>query len=37
MPATSIVEELKQLAALRDEGILTPGEFDTQKARILAP
>jgi hypothetical protein len=29
-------EQLKQLAQLRDQGILTDEEFATQKARILA-
>jgi hypothetical protein len=31
-----LVERLRQLAALRDEGILTEGEFATQKAKFLA-
>ncbi len=39
-PATSgrdpIIEQLKQLAELRDQGILTNEEFEAQKARILA-
>lgn len=30
------IEQLTQLAALRDQGVLTPAEFDAQKARILA-
>jgi hypothetical protein len=30
------VEELKQLGALRDQGVLTEEEFATQKARLLA-
>jgi Short C-terminal domain len=29
------IEELKQLAALKDQGILTEEEFAAQKARIL--
>ncbi len=29
-------EQLKQLAELRDQGILTDEEFAVQKARILA-
>lgn len=35
-PAGSLVEQLKELAALRDAGILTDEEFATQKARLLA-
>ena len=35
-PAVDMVEQLKQLAALRDQGILTDEEFNVQKARILA-
>jgi hypothetical protein len=31
-----IAEELGRLADLRDRGVLTPGEFDEQKARLLA-
>jgi superfamily I DNA/RNA helicase len=34
-PAPDMVEQLKQLAELRDQGILTDAEFATQKARIL--
>jgi aryl-alcohol dehydrogenase-like predicted oxidoreductase len=30
------VEQLKQLAELRDQGILTDEEFNAQKAKILA-
>ncbi len=30
------IEQLTKLAALRDQGVLTPAEFDAQKARILA-
>ncbi|MCM3535438.1 Short C-terminal domain-containing protein [Cellulosimicrobium aquatile] len=30
------IEQLTQLAALRDQGVLTPAEFEAQKARILA-
>jgi hypothetical protein len=30
-----VVEKLKQLAELRDQGILTDEEFATQKAKIL--
>ena len=39
-PATGggdpIIEQLKQLGGLRDQGILTGEEFESQKARILA-
>jgi len=31
-----MIEQLKQLAELRDHGVLTDEEFATQKARILA-
>ena len=34
--AGSVVEQLTQLAALRDQGILTDAEFDAQKQRVLA-
>ena len=30
------ITKLKELAALRDAGILTEAEFETEKARILA-
>ncbi|GAA1988910.1 hypothetical protein GCM10009718_28130 [Isoptericola halotolerans] len=30
------IEQLGRLAALRDQGVLSPAEFDAQKARILA-
>ena len=35
-PQRNLVEELKQLADLRDQGILTDAEFNAQKARLLA-
>ena len=35
-PADDMFEQLKQLAELRDQGILTDDEFAVQKARILA-
>ena len=35
-PPTSIVEELKQLAALRDDGVLTEEEFAALKTRLIA-
>lgn len=34
--STSYIEELKALAALRDDGIITEAEFQKQKAEILA-
>ena len=33
---TELVAQLKSLAELRDQGILTDEEFETQKARILS-
>ena len=35
-PAPDPIEQLKQLAALKDQGILTEEEFAAQKAKILA-
>jgi hypothetical protein len=38
-PASSAadpIEQLTQLAALRDSGVVTDAEFEAQKARILA-
>lgn len=32
----SLADELTKLAALRDQGILSPAEFEAQKARLLA-
>jgi hypothetical protein len=32
---TSIADELAKLAQLRDQGVLTPTEFEAQKARLL--
>jgi hypothetical protein len=34
-PAQDPIEQLKQLAALKDQGILTDQEFAAQKAKIL--
>ena len=34
--ATSVADELRKLAQLRDEGVLTEPEFQQQKARLLA-
>lgn len=33
--APSAADEIAKLAALRDQGILTPAEFETQKAAVL--
>jgi hypothetical protein len=35
-PATDRVGQLKDLAELRSQGILTDGEFEAEKAKILA-
>jgi hypothetical protein len=35
-PAADPIQQLKDLAALKDQGILTQAEFDAQKAKILA-
>jgi PPE-repeat protein len=35
-PVTSIAAELRELASLRDSGILTDAEFNAQKKRLLA-
>lgn len=34
-PPTGVADELVKLAALRDQGVLTPAEFDAQKRRLL--
>jgi len=34
-PAADPIEQLKQLAQLHEQGILTDGEFAAQKAKIL--
>jgi membrane protease subunit (stomatin/prohibitin family) len=31
-----LIDKLKELATLKDQGILTDAEFDAQKAKILA-
>lgn len=36
-PQADVVEQLKGLASLRDQGILTDAEFAAQKAKILGP
>ncbi|MGX7759526.1 DUF4429 domain-containing protein [Streptomyces angustmyceticus] len=33
--AASVADELTKLAALRDQGVLSPAEFERQKARLL--
>jgi hypothetical protein len=35
-PATDVVTQLKGLAELKDQGVLTQAEFDSQKAKVLA-
>lgn len=34
-PAPDPIEQLKELAALRDQGVLTDEEFTTQKTKLL--
>jgi putative oligomerization/nucleic acid binding protein/phospholipase D-like protein len=34
--STSVAEEVTKLAALRDQGVLTDQEFETQKAKVLS-
>ena len=34
--APSTADQLAQLADLRDRGVITPAEFDSQKAKLLA-
>jgi hypothetical protein len=34
--STSVAEEVTKLAALRDQGVLTEQEFETQKAKVLS-
>jgi hypothetical protein len=34
-PAPDPIEQLKELAALKEAGVLTQAEFDAQKARVL--
>jgi hypothetical protein len=33
---SSLADELRKLVELRDDGVLTPGEFESQKARLLS-
>ena len=33
----NMIEQLQQLAALKDQGVLTEAEFAAQKSRILGP
>lgn len=35
-PSSDLVSQLKELAALKEQGVLTDEEFATQKARLLA-
>jgi len=35
-PSASMLDQLAQLGQLRDAGVLTEAEFETQKQRILA-
>ena len=35
-PAASVLDQLTQLGQLREAGVLTDAEFETQKQRILA-
>ncbi|MCU1496066.1 MAG: hypothetical protein JWM47_19, partial [Acidimicrobiales bacterium] len=32
----TMIDQLKQLAELKDQGILTDAEFESQKAKLLA-
>ncbi len=34
-PQADVADQIRKLAALRDEGILTPEEFDAQKQKLL--
>lgn len=34
-PVESVADEIAKLAVLRDKGIITPEEFDAQKAKLL--
>jgi Short C-terminal domain len=36
VPQMNMIEQLKQLAELKDQGILTEEEFAAQKAKLLA-
>jgi len=36
VPQVNMIEQLKQLAELKDQGILTEEEFAAQKAKLLA-
>ena len=35
-PSTSTAEEISKLAELRDQGVLSPQEFEAQKAKLLS-
>ncbi|GAB1692074.1 SHOCT domain-containing protein [Krasilnikovia sp. M28-CT-15] len=34
-PQVNVIEQLKQLGQLRDQGVLTDDEFNAQKAKLL--
>ena len=36
-PAPDLADQVRKLAALRDDGLITDSEFETQKARLLNP
>jgi len=36
-PPIDLADEIRKLAALKDEGLLSPEEFDAAKARLLQP
>lgn len=36
LDSQSLIDQLTQLGQLRDAGVLTPEEFETQKQRLLA-
>jgi Short C-terminal domain len=36
-PAPDFADQLRKLAALRDDGLITDAEYETQKARLLNP
>jgi Short C-terminal domain len=36
-PAPDLADQIRKLAALRDDGLITDAEYETQKARLLNP
>ena len=36
-PASDFADQIRKLAALRDDGLITDTEYETQKARLLNP